>query len=120
MSEFKFKAWDKINNKWINLWYFVFAIDGSIMGIYDLDGELYGLHQVQLVPYMGVLDSQRVEIFKGDILEVENAFGKHTYTVEDLPDFYIWHASNMLGGMTTSAYTVIGNVWEKEVNHGCK
>ncbi len=44
----KFKAWDKIHNKWIQLWKILISSDGSIVAVEDLEGEVYGLHQVSL------------------------------------------------------------------------
>ncbi len=44
----KFKAYDKINEKEIDIWQINISKDGDIMSVRSLDGELYGLHQIEL------------------------------------------------------------------------
>jgi hypothetical protein len=48
MTVAQFKAWDRINNKYINLWKINISKEGQIMSVEDLEGELYGLHQIRL------------------------------------------------------------------------
>ncbi len=43
-----FKVWDKLNNRWVQLWKILIATNGEIMGVEDLEGEIYGLHQVTI------------------------------------------------------------------------
>lgn len=44
----KFKAYDKINKKKIDLYRITLAKDGSLISVIDIDGEHYGMHQVRL------------------------------------------------------------------------
>jgi hypothetical protein len=44
----KFKAYDIINKRPINLFRITISSDGSVMGVIDLNGEQYGMHQVEL------------------------------------------------------------------------
>lgn len=45
----KFKAYDKINKKKIDLYRISLAKDGSPISVIDLDGEHYGMHQARLI-----------------------------------------------------------------------
>ena len=44
----KFKAWDKYNKCWLNLFHIFVGKDGSVISVTDLDGYMYGLHQIDL------------------------------------------------------------------------
>jgi hypothetical protein len=44
----KFKAYDIINKKKIDLFRITIARDGSVMGVIGLDAEQYGMHQARL------------------------------------------------------------------------
>ncbi|MDP3012746.1 MAG: hypothetical protein Q8M92_00800 [Candidatus Subteraquimicrobiales bacterium] len=47
--KFKFKGWDKINNEWINVFRIILSKDGTVMAIEDLEGNNFGLHQIELI-----------------------------------------------------------------------
>ena len=68
----KFRAWDRINRVWLEVWKISFAIDGSVQAVSTLD-ETYGMHQVDLVQYTGLKDKKDVEIYEGGVVELEQS-----------------------------------------------
>ncbi len=80
----KFRAWDKINGRWLDLFQLAFARDGSVMAVNTLDGEIYGLHQVEILEYTGLKDSQVIEQYFGDIVICQSEEDTWSvYVVED-------------------------------------
>jgi len=114
MREIRFKAWDKINKRWIKLWELLFAITGELMGIDDIDGEIYGLHQFELIQYTGLLDKNGNEIYEGDIIRgfctgnypavIECDAPNGGYNIRELSGDYIEIDSN-------TRLEVIGNIY---------
>lgn len=69
MKKLELKAWDTINNCWIDIFKICLAVDGQVIAVESIDGESYGLHQIELIRFTSLKDRSSKKIFEGDFLE---------------------------------------------------
>ena len=65
----RFRAWDRVHEKWIDPFMIVLSTDGEVMAIQDLDENIYGLHQVELIQCTGRKDKNGKLIFEGHCVQ---------------------------------------------------
>lgn len=122
MREVKFRAWDKIFEKMIQVTdlnlktgYLIGEIDTKIVSCKFKDCEL--------LQYTGLKDKNGIEIYEGDI--VENGNGKVGYILFQIQagglvvvikdrDYRIGHRNNGEGYHTSGNHKVIGNVYTSQ------
>ena len=105
MREIKFRAWDKVLQKFIQ-W------DNS--GSYD-DGVSWGaMHGLPLMQYTGLKDKNGVEIYEGDVVDGNHGIGFmkfsrgifDLYDIEEQENVLYWPECRSIRGV------VIGNIYE--------
>lgn len=83
MREIKFRAWDKVNKAFMSSEEFAIH-DGDVMGLrYGNEMDDVLTDQVELMQYTGLKDINGVEMFDGDVVEVniqEYVLGYYTET----------------------------------------
>jgi len=110
MRDIKFRAWDRLNKRWIDLFLLRFSKDGDILSVDSLSKESYGLHQVELIQFTGLKDKNGKEIYEGDILDKAYLSLGGSYVVE-------WDDNEYNCGWNTikddsDVGEVIGNIYE--------
>jgi hypothetical protein len=105
MREIKFRAWDNVQRKMIN-----------VVNLNLIDGDVWcnGKLDVELMQFTGLLDKNGVEIYEGDILDFEELEWGGKFTPEVVPPIQtlITDGFPLCGSVRDVAEwrTVIGNI----------
>ncbi len=116
MREIKFRAWDRIKHRWLNIHHICLSASGQTV-LVDAFGKLgdglicYSLlpdsQNADLVEYTGLKDKNGVEIYEGDLYTV----GEYTYKIVFRNgSFYGINLQAIPGIVRFSSFDVIGEV----------
>lgn len=81
MREIKFRAWDNVDKKMIQVYNLCFAAgesiydDGHLVCMMGKDGNLYPRNRTEIMQYTGLKDKNGKEIYEGDILSNKDTYG---------------------------------------------
>ena len=132
MRKIKFRAWDEGSNRMIfqhdmncvrgNKEYYFSLYEESVELLhYDEDYSAYVNCDAELMQYIGLKDSNKNEIYKGDIVKIEDYFGDDIIgrvIYDETTAGYVFHKGNernyfqMTLDLESYVYYVIGNIYE--------
>ena len=114
MREIKFRAWDKEENKMMDMDELVCPTDWEERSylVQAMDGVITNLILIQ---YTNLKDKNGVEIYEGDIIQMKDMFKKRYEVIfKDGAFGFQWHIFKNLNFWHTSWFEVIGNIYESK------
>lgn len=128
MREIRFRAWDRLNNKFRVFEKILYGVDGNPIAVqFEGDEDITGMDFVNLVEYTGLTDSRGRDVYDGDLfgkmggdVERPNEYEIHAkvYFDEDLAAFCIddqrggWEYLSDYLNKQKNEREIIGNIYE--------
>lgn len=117
MRELKFRAWDRKNEKMINVARIDIS-DGSLRE-FLFEGEFLDyLNNEILMQYVGLKDKNNIEIYEGDIVDISNGeifiVDWHKYNQEFTFSKNGHYYPKTYRGATRDDWEVVGNIYENK------
>ena len=121
MREIKFRAWSKLLNKMLSHEDLNKTLK-NLTKIEYIAGIFLPLNSdVEVMQYIGLKDSNKNEIYEGDIVKIEDYFGEDIIgrvIYDEATAGYVFHKGNernyfqMTLDLESYVYDVIGNIYE--------
>ena len=121
MREIKFRAWSKLLNKMLSHEDLNKTLKNLTKIEYIAGIFLPLISDVEVMQYIGLKDSNKNEIYEGDIVKIEDYFGEDIIgrvIYDEATAGYVFHKGNernyfqMTLDLESYVYYVIGNIYE--------